>query len=162
MPDLPITKDYKGVTKKLSSVLHQSMPVQSMIVVDGKLLGKQRPKHFTRGTFSGTYTPKKTVDYERHVANCFKEFCEPMPENKAIFIEVIIYHEYPQTSKVKLERMRNLEIVPAKQPDIDNIEKIIMDGLEKTAYKRDSLIVGSLKYKKYSNEPRVDVSLWEL
>ena len=159
MPDIPIAQDYKGVTRKISSILHNQLDHVKGFGVNGKLLGKQRPVVLRTGI---TFTPKKTIEYERHVANCFEEGWKPFNVDKALFLELIIYHEYPQTSKVKLERMKNLEIVPAKQPDIDNIEKIIMDGLEKIAYRRDSLIVASFKCKKYSDEPRVDVCLWEL
>ncbi len=162
MPDLPIrVLYYSSLIARLHAELHRDKP-DVAFVVDGKLMGKQRPRVVSRGSFTSSYTPKETVNYEKHVKGCFQEKCEPLKENTALFIEIIIHHEYVGTSKVKRAKMEELEIVPAKQPDVDNILKIIMDGLEKVAYQRDSQIIGSLAYKKYAVNPSVNVYIWEL
>ena len=154
-------ENYSSMVGRLHAELHRDKPDVSFSV-DGKLMGKQRPRSFSIGKQTRMYTPKETVSYEKHVANCFKEKCSPLKENTALFIEIVIHHEYVGKVKVKREKMENLEIVPAKQPDVDNILKIIMDGLEKVAYQRDSQIIGSLAYKKYAVNPFVKVYIWEL
>lgn len=51
---------------------------------------------------------------------------------------------------------------PTKKPDWDNIGKIICDALNGIAYADDSQIVLGQMVKKYSDNPRTDVRLWEV
>ena len=53
-------------------------------------------------------------------------------------------------------------IRPTKKPDIDNIEKIILDSLNGIAYKDDSQVVESNTSKHYAEKPRVEVVLERL
>ncbi len=52
-------------------------------------------------------------------------------------------------------------IHPGKTPDWDNIGKIICDALNGIAYRDDSHIVDGRTIKKYSDQPRVEVEIWE-
>ena len=52
-------------------------------------------------------------------------------------------------------------INPTKKPDLDNIAKAILDSLNGIAYKDDSQIVSLLISKKYSDRPRVEITLKE-
>ena len=49
------------------------------------------------------------------------------------------------------------EIKPTKKPDIDNVIKAILDGLNEVAYKDDAQVVNVSASKYYSDEPRVEV-----
>lgn len=51
---------------------------------------------------------------------------------------------------------------PTKKPDLDNIVKIVMDGLNKTAYSDDKQVVILTAGKKYSDEPHVTVEVLAL
>ena len=52
-------------------------------------------------------------------------------------------------------------IRPTKKPDLDNIAKAVLDSLNGIAYKDDSQIVSMVVSKKYSNRPRVEITLKE-
>ncbi len=54
------------------------------------------------------------------------------------------------------------QIKPAKKPDCDNIVKIVCDALNGFAYKDDAQVVLAQVAKEYTDEPRTDVSLWEV
>ena len=53
--------------------------------------------------------------------------------------------------------MLNGEMLPAKQPDIDNIMKIVLDALNGVAYHDDSQICKVNFMKMYSENPRLKI-----
>ena len=60
------------------------------------------------------------------------------------------------TKKDKAKMLSGL-ILPAKIPDIDNITKSILDGLNKVLYKDDKQVIELSVKKKYGEEPCVIV-----
>ena len=52
--------------------------------------------------------------------------------------------------------------LPMLRPDTDNIAKIILDSLNKTAYLDDAQVVETHVRKKYSTEPCVIVTVEEI
>ena len=53
-------------------------------------------------------------------------------------------------------------LYPAKKPDIDNIQKAVLDGCNKVVWKDDALICKIEVEKAYSDKPRVEVHVREL
>ena len=107
-------------------------------------------------------TPDKTVDYEQLVALCFLGtrgrfiFTGQQP----IRADILAYYRIPnKTSKVNRQLMLTDKIRPTKKPDIDNITKIIYDGLNGVAWHDDAQIVEGNTSKHYAEEPRVVVTL---
>ena len=129
------------------------------IVIPGKPMGKARP----RVTRKVTYTPKSTVDYQNLVKLCYMQQCDNIVLDGEIKANIIAYYPIPKnTSKKKRQAMLNEEIRPTKKPDLDNVAKIILDSLNKVAYKDDNQIV-ELKIEKYYSEvPRVELQLEEI
>ena len=68
--------------------------------------------------------------------------------------------------KNKAKRVRELMLAgiikPTKKPDIDNIAKIICDGLNGVAYKDDAQIIYLAVMKRYAEEGSVRVKMWEV
>jgi Holliday junction resolvase RusA-like endonuclease len=54
------------------------------------------------------------------------------------------------------------KVYPTIKPDFDNIEKIVADSLLKLAFDDDKQIVESHTFKRYSERPRVDVTVEEI
>lgn len=70
------------------------------------------------------------------------------------------YLEIPKnTSNIKAAKMLNNLIRPAKTPDIDNLEKFIIDALHEVVYDDDKKLVEAHGYKYYSNEPRTELEI---
>ena len=78
-------------------------------------------------------------------------------------IHVTAFVEIP-TSDTKKKKERKLLgfLKPVKKPDVDNILKIVMDGLNGIAYPDDKQITDAHVKKRYSSEPRVEVVLMEV
>lgn len=123
--------------------------------VMGEPVGKARP----RVTRWGAYTPQKTVDYENKIKAAYGgRFYEGYLQ-----MDVKAYFKIPKsTSKKKKESMLMGEIKPDKKPDIDNVLKIVLDSLNKTAYKDDAQVIAASITKEYSDAPRIKITISEL
>ena len=121
----------------------------------GEPIGKARP----RVTRWGAYTPQKTVDYENKIKAAYTGgFYEGY-----LKIDVKAYFKIPKsTSKKKKESMLMGQIKPDKKPDIDNVLKIVLDSLNKTAYKDDAQVIKASITKEYSDMPRITIPISEL
>lgn len=74
--------------------------------VPGNPFGKQRPKFARMGAYTKTYTPKKTTQHEKEVAECFLEVARGrrFKEKEPLDIRIIAYtryHSQPQRSGEK-------------------------------------------------------------
>lgn len=99
--------------------------------IDGNPVGKERPRI---GKHGNVYTPSKTVDYQKNVGqsalvarNRAGIFA---PLEDSIFVEMKMY------------------FVTTKSPDIDNVIKSVLDGMNKIMYKDDAQVI-ALECQKY-------------
>lgn len=127
--------------------------------VKGEPKGKGRPRFTKRGH---TYTDAKTKEYESLVmasylasANCHK-FTSP------VRVVIMAHFKPPKKSKKVVGDMLNGHILPTKKPDVDNIAKIILDGLNRIAWDDDTQVVDLTIGKYYSEEPGVAVMVEEI
>lgn len=144
--------------------------------VAGDPKGKQRVraagyKHF--------YTPRETQIYEDLVRyNAKNEYMKleghTRPLECPVSVEIVAVYKVPKSySKKRRKACLSGREEPTKKPDIDNIEKIILDGMNpkkkrkltlvEGIYKDDSQVVACHKYKRYGLNPevRVRVSWYE-
>lgn len=99
--------------------------------VYGTVLGKPRPR-FANGR---CYTPKKFVDYEREIAKAYLRAGGKKTDH-AVEVEILIARSLPKNRKKSIEWEED-----TFKPDIDNIIKIILDGLNGVAYIDDTQVV---------------------
>lgn len=108
-----------------------------MFEIEGKPVGKGRPRFWN----GHAVTPQATKDYEKKVALAYKECKLPLYENEPVEVEIIAKYPIPkQTKKADRLLMMSRKIIPTKKPDIDNIAKIILDGLNGVAYTDDNQV----------------------
>lgn len=127
--------------------------------VPGKITGKARPRV---NTITGrAYTPENTKDYEMLIKQYFKvKYPRYETLEGRIKVKIIAYFAIPKsTSKNQREKMLKNDISPTKKPDIDNIIKIILDALNKMAFKDDSQITKLDIEKVYSEEEKIYVKI---
>ena len=130
--------------------------METTFCVYGKPEGKARP----RVTIHGTYTPKKTKQYEQAVQVEYKRQSGVYFDNKQLTVMIDAYYPIPKnTSKAKRKEMLSGNIRPVTRPDIDNCCKSIMDALNGIAWKDDAQIVTLLARKFYDETPRVEVRI---
>jgi Holliday junction resolvase RusA-like endonuclease len=127
-------------------------------IIPGEPKGKQRPRVMKTGI---TYTPKETVSYENLIKFIYSQLPEPKKFEGPVNMWVKAYFSIPKSSsKTKAYDMKMGSIRPIKKPDWDNIGKIISDALNTMAYHDDSQVVDCEVQKFYSDNPRVEVEIW--
>ena len=106
--------------EQLNSLLAGVAPERVVrFVVPGEPRSKQRPRVTQRGTF----TPKETLEQERKVREAWDSLGEE-PFGYEVVIEIDFYN-----------RTRH-------RRDIDNMGKLVLDALNKSAYADDYQVVG--------------------
>lgn len=129
--------------------------------VTGEIVGKARPR---MNTYTGkAYTPTKTKNYEYLVKQCFllKYPNAEVIEGRASVSILALFQVQKSTSKKNSERMLDKQISPTKKPDIDNIAKIVLDALNKLAYKDDTQVVDLNVAKEYADRERLIIKIEE-
>lgn len=123
----------------------------------GEPVGKGRPR-FWQGH---AVTPPKTKAYENEVARIYKMYGGEMMSGP-VRIAVTAWYRIPKSASKKLKHQMEIgEVRPTKKPDIDNVMKIIMDGLTGVAYEDDKQVVEFRIDKFYDYEPKVTVLIEE-
>lgn len=125
------------------------------------ILGKPVPKQRPRFSKGHAYTPKKTVDYERYVQDCFRSSMG-LKMVGMIEITIDVYMKIPKSAKNDREDMLIGKIRPTKRPDLDNLYKGVTDSLNGLAYDDDSQIVDGHIRKWYAEEDYVIVKIKEV
>jgi len=121
--------------------------------VEGKPVPKARPRVVRKGGRTWSFTPKKTKDWEKKIAeearNHFEEpFCIPVRLSLTFYL--------------KTPKSREGQIYVQTIPDLDNLEKSVLDALNGIAYDDDKRVVSKTSEKIYGNNPRVEIKICPL
>lgn len=92
----------------------------------------RRPKASHKNGVFRMYTPAATLEEEALVAAAYKG----EKYEGAVKVTVHIYKALPKSKPKKVERERDLT-----KPDIDNVLKAVLDGLNGVAYEDDTQVV---------------------
>lgn len=132
--------------------------------VPGEPQGKGRPRFATRCGHAVAYTPPKTAEYERIIRKVYNLTCKGRKvECGAASVEIRAYFGIPKsTPKWKRADMLAGILYPTKKPDADNILKIVLDALNGVAYDDDKQIIEASVHKRYSDNPRVEITISEI
>jgi len=129
--------------------------------VPGTIKGKGRPR--LNSCTGIVYTPTKTKDYEYLVEQYFLlKYPKFKPLEGRVSVNITATFDIPKsTKKQDINKMLENTISPTKKPDIDNIIKIILDAMNKFAFKDDTQITKLNVEKIYGTEEKVFVSIEE-
>jgi Holliday junction resolvase RusA-like endonuclease len=131
------------------------------LVVLGEPKTQARHRHFTRGTFSGTYDPSK--DKKESFASIVQSQAPKEPISDIIFLEVVFYMSRPKnhykTGKNKGILKETAPEYHSGRPDLDNLTKFVQDSLNKIFYKDDALICQLTASKVYSERARTELTI---
>ena len=129
--------------------------------VPGKIRGKARPKVNTYTLRA--YTPQETKDYEDLIQQYFIiKYPKYIPFEGRVLVKITAcFPILKNTSKKNLSLMLANKISPTKKPDIDNIVKIVLDALNKIAFKDDNQITKLDVEKIYCTEEKVVIRVEE-
>jgi len=129
--------------------------------IPGEPRGKGRPRFSRRS--GAAYTDAKTAAYENLVAVAYRaKYPDASPIETAVVLTATAYMSIPKsTSKKRRAAMLAGEIRPTKKPDIDNVLKAVLDGLNGLAFRDDSQVVTIAIRKEYSETPGLTVAIAE-
>lgn len=129
--------------------------------VIGDIKGKARPR---MNTYTGkAYTPTNTKDYEELIKQYFKiKYPRYIPFENRVSVKIVAQFKIPKTAtKKEKELIAEGKLSPTKKPDIDNIIKIVLDALNKMAFKDDNQITKLEVEKHYGEEEKIFVKIEE-
>ena len=137
--------------------------ISIMFTVYGHPVAKGRPRFSTRGKFPVAYTPEKTKSYETEVGMMAKA---AMGASEALegALEAFIYVTFPvpaSYSKKRTEACLNDIEKHTKRPDLDNVIKAVIDGMDKIVFFNDSQITSIHSTKVYGKVAKVEVMVRE-
>ena len=123
--------------------------------VPGIPVGKARP----RVTIHGTYTPKRTRDYETLIRQCWAEQSgKKLPDGVPVRLKLTARFPIPKSYSNRKKRL--LRGGPHnKLPDLDNCIKAASDGCQGYAFRNDSCIYSIEATKLYADEPCMRITL---
>jgi Holliday junction resolvase RusA-like endonuclease len=128
--------------------------------------GKKRPRFFIRkkkdgSNFFGSYTPRDTVMYENAVKMAYQQQCDAPPSAEPIRLTITAIFTPPASLSPKKRTSLLLQWYD-KKPDIDNIAKAVIDGLNGVAFLDDKQVVELAIRKRYGIQPRLQVIIEEV
>lgn len=127
----------------------------------GTPIPQARPRFFSRKGFVGAYDPKGEQKKSAQI-QITRQF-DGKPLECAVMVEMIFYMPIPLSiSKKKKEMMERGEILHDKKPDIDNLQKFILDCLNKIVLRDDSQVIEITARKKYSLFPKTFIRILPL
>ena len=129
--------------------------------IPGQIIGKARPRMNTRT--GKAYTPSKTKNYEFTAKQWFViKYPRFETLEGRVKVTIIAYFDIPKSiSKKKEAEMLKQNISPTKKPDIDNITKIVLDSMNKIAFKDDTQVTELKVEKKYAKEEKLYIKIEE-
>ena len=130
--------------------------------VAGRPRGKGRPRFRNAGRFTQVYTPSETKAYEKEIADEYLRAGGGMLEGP-VWVTVMMCFQIPRTATKKdQEAMQSHDIVPNCRPDVDNVLKAVLDGLNGVAYHDDTQVAVVLCQRCYAEEACIEVEVREL
>ena len=116
---------------------------------------KPRPKQRPRYSMGHAYTPKETQQYERAIGAIIRE---KMTERYTKWVFVRMDFQYVLPKSASKEQKRMVEIAPIihnKRPDIDNLQKGLLDACLGILWDDDSIVWAIVAQKHYSTSDKI-------
>ena len=111
------------------------------------------PKARPRLSKFAVYTPKKTADYENLISFEWKRRYKDLILKNAVKLDLLFCFKKAKSCKKDYHTQR---------PDIDNLEKAILDGLNKTAFEDDCQVVEMKSKKVFSDTDKILITVTEM
>ena len=132
------------------------------MTIDLEPIPWQRPKTRVVKGWVQHYSPQKTQKYEKSVAEIYKQKSGGAYWEKNEPISVSLWFGLPipkSASKAKADAMFKGDIKHTKRPDLDNLTKAVLDGLNGVAWADDSQIMHINARKYYTTVPNIWVHI---
>lgn len=127
--------------------------------VPGIPVPKGRPRFSISNGFVRAHTPAITVNYETLVRlSAQRAMLGRPPLSGPVRLSIQIVLPVPTSwSKEKQRKALAGEVMPTKKPDMDNVVKALLDGMNSVVFRDDSNVVDLNVSKRYGQVPRADI-----
>ena len=133
------------------------------LIVYGNPVAQGRPRFSRQGGFVKAYDPIQSKDYKAQIRLELQPLLsrpEFSPIDRDCRLSLTVYRAIPKSfSKKKRQEAMNGKIRPTTKPDTDNYVKGVLDALNGTVLKDDSVVCEIFAWKFYSERPRIEVVL---
>lgn len=121
--------------------------------IEGRGVPKGRPRAAVRGKFVSFYTPKKTVEFEKKVRMAALQYLKRgLPKFKPVNGQVLM------TLNFFFKRAKTVTGTPhTARPDLDNLVKAVLDGLNGVLFEDDSQVFMLVASKRYAKQESIEV-----
>jgi Holliday junction resolvase RusA-like endonuclease len=130
-----------------------------VIQLDGEPGAKLRVRFDPRSRRA--YSVDKVIHYEGRLAHAGQLAMQGealLDEPLAVLVDAHMTIPASKSKRWKTEALAG-RIRPTKKPDLDNIAKVVLDGLNGIVWVDDVLVVELAVRKFYSDRPRMEVSI---
>lgn len=132
-------------------------------VVLGESIGQGRPRFSARGGFVRAYDPQKSSEGKNAVKLVAEEaikvqgWAYPSPD-MPIDVKIISYRKIGTGRQRWFWKAASMGlVVPLNKPDVDNVEKLVLDAMTGVVYPDDKQVFCVTNRKTFSDEPRTEV-----
>jgi Holliday junction resolvase RusA-like endonuclease len=135
-----------------------------IIEVPGKPVPKARANVVRIGNKTMAFTPEQTRSYEAEIRHFAHQAMEGRPLiNGALAMVIQVFLPVPPSwSDKKRQECLDQKIFPAVRPDLDNIEKSVLDACQCVVYPNDSQVVVKHAMKLYSEKPLLRIKVFTM
>jgi Holliday junction resolvase RusA-like endonuclease len=132
--------------------------------VMGDCIAQGRPRTAIIDGHAVVYDPAKNKVYKNYIKMGAAEAMQGRPlMEHPIEMDVYVFRPLLKSfSKKKRQAALDQTLLPAGKPDVDNLYKTVSDACEGVVYLNDSQITDLVIGKRYSDTPRVEVTVKEL
>lgn len=127
----------------------------------GKGRARSRVVHAGGRAFATHYTPAKTRAYEGVIAHAGAAAMNgAAPMTCPVLLHFVAILPVPQSWPAwKREAALAGGVMPTTKPDMDNVEKALLDGFNEVIWKDDVQVVDCTKSKRYGEVPGISVTI---
>lgn len=139
------------------------MSLAIFFTVDGTAVGKGRPRVSTIGGRPRMYTPAKTVQWERQVAEACRSAMSTWSASEhpmSVRIDIKVGVPVSWSKRRQMAALTGDE-VPGK-PDLDNVAKAVLDACNGIAYVDDKQVTRLTVTKNYAPDAGIEVYMHEV
>lgn len=134
---------------------------QIELIVYGNPVAQGRPRFSRQGGFVKAYDPIQSKSYKQLIRLELQPLLSDpdfTPIDRACCLKLTVFRAMPKSfSKKKREEASLRYIRPTTKPDTDNYVKGVLDALNGTVLKDDSVVCEIFAQKFYSERPRIEV-----
>ena len=127
--------------------------------VPGAAKGKGRPRFARAGNFVRTYTPEETARRENLVALLYRQVAPGVPPHDGP-VALEIHADYLLPASWPKKKRDAMDGQPkTSKPDVDNVGKLVLDGLNGIAWTDDALVADCVVRKRWGRSDEMRISI---